>query len=81
MIPTIETIVNDVVAGKITQTQAIAWLNKHAEDANLELRDQFAASVIGHLVCSEMRQDNTTDQDARYAFKVADAMMAARSAK
>lgn len=79
MIPTIETIVEDLLSGAITKQQAIGWLYQHAEDAGFSLRDEFAASVIGHLVCSEMRQDFTTENDARYAYDVADAMIAARN--
>lgn len=78
MIPTIETIVEDLLSGAITKQQAIAWLYQHAEDAGFTLRDEFAASVIGHLVCAEMRQDFTTEKDAAYAYDIADAMMAAR---
>lgn len=78
MIPTIETIVEDLMAGTITKQQAIGWLYQHAEDAGLTLRDDFAASVIGHLVCAEVRQDFTTEKDAAYAYDVADAMMEAR---
>jgi len=79
VIPTIETIVEDLMEGKITKQQALAWLYQHAEDACASLRDDFAASVIGSLVVSDIRQDFTTEQDATYAYSVADAMMDART--
>ncbi len=46
MIPTIETIVCDLVEGKITKCQAIDWLHKHAEDAYRTLRDDFASAAL-----------------------------------
>jgi len=50
VIPTIETICEDLKAGKITVQQAIAWLYQHAEGAANEQRDflaaQFAAAWI-----------------------------------
>lgn len=47
----------------------------------MSLRDYFAAQVIGHLVCAPMRQELTTELDANYAYKVADAMLTARIQK
>ena len=44
----------------------------------MSLRDYFAAQVIGHLVCAGVRQDMTTENDAAYAYDVADAMLAER---
>ncbi len=78
MIPSIETIVEDLSSGAITKQQAIAWLHQHAADAGRSLRDDFAASVIGHLVCADVRFEFTTEADAAYADVVADAMMKAR---
>lgn len=45
----------------------------------MTLRDYFASKVIGRLVVSPLRQEMTTDQDANYAYIVADAMLKARS--
>jgi hypothetical protein len=44
----------------------------------MTLRDYFAAQVIGHLVCAEVRGDYSTQSDAAYAYEVADAMLKAR---
>lgn len=44
----------------------------------MSLRDYFAAKVIGHLCVSELRQENTMQQDVAYAYAVADAMLKAR---
>src|ERR1017187_1662802 len=49
MIPTIETIVEDLAAGNISKAQAIAWLYQHAEDAGRCLRDDFAAAALSGL--------------------------------
>lgn len=48
--------------------------------AGMTLRDYFAASVMGHLVCSPLHQENSLEGDARYAYLAADAMLAARGA-
>lgn len=45
----------------------------------LSLRDYFAAQVIGHLVCAPARQEMTSEMDAIYAYRVADAMLNERS--
>ena len=47
----------------------------------MTLRDYFAASVIGQLAASPLRVELTTEQDASYAYRVADAMLEAREAK
>lgn len=44
----------------------------------MTLRDYFAASVIGHLHVSPLRQEMTLESDAKYAYIVADAMLKAR---
>jgi len=49
-----------------------------ARDKGMTLRDYFAASVVGHLCVSPLRQEMTTQEDANYAYKLADAMLLAR---
>lgn len=44
----------------------------------MTLRDYFAAKAMQALVGAEFRQDFTTEEDASYAYKMADAMLAAR---
>ena len=44
----------------------------------MSLRDYFAASVIAALCASPLRQENTTEQDAKYAYRIADDMLKAR---
>lgn len=57
-----------------------AYLQARAEAVGgMSLRDYFAASVIGHLTASPLRQENTIEHDASYAYKVADAMLKERS--
>lgn len=51
-----------------------------APQDGMTLRDYIAASVIGHLVIAPFRQDQSTDSDAAYAYRVADAMLKAREA-
>lgn len=85
MIPTIETIVEDLAAGKITKQQAIAWLHRHAEDAGRCLRDDFAAAALQGLIASEQMLTVATqshkplgDELAQGAYEMADAMLKAR---
>ena len=54
---------------------------KFIAECGMTLRDYFAAKVIGHLCVSELRQENTTQQDAAYAYAVADAMLKAREVR
>lgn len=49
MIPTIETIVEQLLAGECTKSQAINWLHMHAEDAGRDLRDEFAGQALAGL--------------------------------
>jgi hypothetical protein len=85
MIPTIETIVEDLALGDISKSQAIAWLNLHAEGAANELRDHFAAEAMSASYNSLI---NTFEKDgypvdwrhgvALDAYLMADAMLKAR---
>lgn len=75
MIPTIETIVDDLAAGLITKQQAIAWLYAHAEDAGSDLRDHFASQA---LIGWWKIEGSTYEQDAKSAYAMADAMLVER---
>lgn len=75
MIPTIETIVEDLLAGKITTATAVNWLNQHAEDAGYEMRDSFACAALAGL------NPMSAESMAADAYAVADAMLFARKAK
>lgn len=79
MIPSIETIVEDVVMGRITKSQAVTWLLAHAEGSANDLRDHFAASAISPMLVQAYGK--TPDILATEAFKIADAMLEARKAK
>ena len=58
MIPTIEQIIEDLLAGTITKSKAVTWLHQHAEGANDELRNHFAG-----LICASMVSTIRTDDD------------------
>lgn len=81
MIPTIETIVEDVLAGRITRQQAIEWLHQHAEQAGRDLRDEFA--VMALTAAAQDERDNPTSKTyeavAIRAYHYADAMIAQRN--
>ena len=78
MIPTIETIVEDIAAGTISKQQAIVWLHAHVSDAASDLRDHFAAQAMQGMMANNW---NTNYADwAKHAYKMADSMMKARSA-
>lgn len=82
MIPSIETIVEDLVAGKITKSQAVTWLHAHAEGAANDLRDQFAAAALPELIREALDLNHVKwDATAGHAYIIADAMMEARKAK
>jgi hypothetical protein len=92
MIPSIETIVQDLAAGKITKSQAVTWLHAHAEGAANELRDHFAAaaltgfltndSMISAAVRTASAFKRTPEQvTAIKCYTFANAMMEVRKAK
>ena len=80
MIPTIETIVEDLAAGTISKQQAIVWLHIHAEDAGMDLRDSFAMAALAHSSTNCDDAANDVKKSAAWAYELADAMIAARSA-
>lgn len=84
MIPTIETIIEDLLAGKISKAQAVSWLYVHAEDAGSSLRDDFAGQAMQAMITKSNGQDTTGGKKgvplvAQYAYEYADAMLAERS--
>lgn len=58
MIPTIEQIIEDLLAGTISKSTAVTWLHMHAEGAENDLRDHFAG-----LICASMVSTIKTDED------------------
>ena len=91
MIPSIETICEDLAAGKITVQNAISWLYMHAEGATGELRDSFAmAALQGMLNADYATPDLRKSGEERFvnqewvslcgeqAYRFADAMLKAR---
>ena len=75
MIPSIETIVEDLLIGKITKQQAIGWLHQHAESAGYDLRDEFAANAMQGRVWEGLDDDELI---AQRCYEIADAMLAHR---
>ena len=80
MIPSIETIVEDLAAGKITKSQAVTWLHAHAEGAVNELRDQFASFFAPALIGRNTGCGTSWDHVAIEAYRAADAMIKFRKA-
>ena len=87
MIPTIETIVEDLIAGKITKSQAVTWLLQHADDAHGDLRDYFAGkalqgfiSAMPHMGTLRSHTGEVNEESiAAQCFAFADAMLAERT--
>ena len=77
MIPTIETIVEDLAEGLITKQQAIEWLYMHAEGTANDLRDHFASQAMIGCMSSSWAIENI----AKGAYAMADAMMIVRGKK
>ena len=87
MIPSIESIVEMLIAGECTAQQAIAWIAQHMENA--DLRDQFAGLAMQGDMASqssdtgEWRSEVATeylDIRAKFFYRFADAMLKARQA-
>ena len=79
MIPTIETIVEDLVTGQIPKWQAVSWLLQHAEEAHRDLRDYFAAKALEAVLHADLEKRLGSDEIASNAYHVADAMLAERT--
>jgi len=85
MIPTIETIVEDLIAGVMTARQAISWLHQHAADGTAELRDMFACAALEGLLANSYADGvrkplslaNHVEM-AEMAYRQAEAMLEAR---
>ncbi len=88
MIPTIEQIIEDLVAGTISKSQAITWLYEHAEGSANNLRDHFAGQAMQGLITCEcglhdsafsMKDGFTIIENYAFcAYDYADAMIKAR---
>jgi hypothetical protein len=82
MIPSIETIVEGLIAGTYTAAQAVGWLHQHAEGAANEERRYFAALALQGVLASPHYSLNTedpekaTEQMALIATACADALVA-----
>lgn len=88
MIPSIEEILAGLLSGRYTKEQATGWLHTHmdlardAGDASI-LRDEFAGKALQGWYSNPVvfeRYGFDTPRDAKEAYLVADAMMAARAA-
>lgn len=84
MIPTIEQIIEDLLAGTISKQQAIGWLHQHAEGAANDLRDHFASQALTGMLSYYNREtgdfhtNSSFQKNAEYAYAQADAMLTAR---
>ena len=84
MIPTIETILEDLAAGRISTRQATAWLHQHVDGAESDLRDHFAGLAISGFSKGMVDygwDDEVLNGHTTMAYRVADSMLAARSAR
>jgi len=85
MIPSIETIAEDLAAGRISTAQATAWLYRHAEGEASELRDHFAGLALQGQIAGidglEFGNKKAMLEIAAACYEMADAMLAARSAR
>jgi hypothetical protein len=82
MIPTIETIIADLLAGTLDRGQAVNWLNMHAEGSANDLRDHFAGLAMQGLLASPrppVPGSITGEVISDHAYKVADSMLAERA--
>lgn len=79
MIPSIETIVEDLAAGTITKAQAITWLYMHAEGAANDLRDMFAGQALAGWRANPNGKYTTHADAAEEAYRYADAMLTERA--
>jgi hypothetical protein len=82
MIPAIETIIEELLAGNVTKSQVITWLHMHAEDAGRELRDDFAGQALAGLIGGALAEGldyPNYENAATYAYAYADSMLAHRA--
>lgn len=79
MIPTIERIVEELLAGTLDKRLAIDWLNQHAEQAMRDLRDDFAMAALSGIAANSIPGSHHIPKNkAREAYELADLMMAER---
>lgn len=89
MIPTIETILEDLLAGKIEKWQAVEALERHADLAGWSLRDEFAGQALAGVTANPNTPDQligfgfegSKDLLAEYAYACADAMLKHRATR
>lgn len=83
MIPTIEQIIEDLLAGTIEKSRAINWLHSHADGSANENRDFFAGQALQAMLTgyySDPAASGWADEDICTAsYKYADAMLKASS--
>lgn len=86
MIPSIETIINNLLDGIYSKAEALQWIMKHKELARNEgaeidgLRDHFAAQALPF--CLAEFGGNSDDQQEYHiaAYQIADKMIKQRAA-
>lgn len=84
MIPSIETIVEDLVSGAVSPEQAIAWLHLHAEGMANDLRNHFAALALQGMLANPSAYTpplltSMPTMLSHEAYLMADAMLAESS--
>lgn len=79
MIPTIETIVENLLNGTLDKSQAVSWLNQHAADACVSLRDEFAMAALMYPYAQGDDAPVRADKAAAWAYELADCMMSRRA--
>lgn len=92
MIPTIETIIDMLLASECTKEGALTWLQEHLDLERGDLREMFAAHAMQGLLATQANQRTVsrvagasvcfdhgrTSLMAKASFLVADAMLEAR---
>jgi hypothetical protein len=92
MIPTIEQIIEDLMAGTINKSLAIVWLHAHAEGAANDLRDHFAGLAMQAMtsdikrvisLCDEAKRQKHSyaEEVALQSYVLSDEMLKERSAR
>jgi hypothetical protein len=74
LIPPIEQIVDDLLAGRIAKQQAIVWLMVHAEDAGKDIEDDFAIAAMKSLITLhhvELSHEEIAVEAYKYAYAAA----------
>jgi hypothetical protein len=77
VIPPIEQIVDDLLAGRLAKQQAIVWLMVHAADAGKDIEDDFAIAAFKSLIILH-HVEMTPEEIAEEAYKYAKAAVTVR---